>query len=202
MPTIVRSRKSSSRRRREILDAALRCFLQQGFHATTIEQIRDTSGVSHGSIYHHFGSKAAIALALYEEGMHDYRETVLSRLTRQATAEQGIRAIVEAHLEWTANDPARSLYLTRVASADVAGETAARIDAVNREFFHAVGGWLAPFAERGTIMAAVPELSVALILGPAAHLCRHWLAGRVTGDLLSFSNELANAAWQAMRTPT
>ena len=55
-------------RRKEILQAALSCFSEQGFDATTVEQIRHRSGASTGSIYHHFKNKAHIAAALYLEG--------------------------------------------------------------------------------------------------------------------------------------
>lgn len=45
-------------RRREILDAALACFVENGLVATTIEEIRLAAGASIGSLYHHFASKA------------------------------------------------------------------------------------------------------------------------------------------------
>src|SRR5438034_9109023 len=107
------ARRATHRRRRQILDGALSCFIKHGFEATTIEQIRVTSGASHGSIYHHFGSKEAIALALYVEGMHEYQQQVLTQLERQSTAAHGIRAMIAAHLEWVMAHPARALYLTR-----------------------------------------------------------------------------------------
>jgi AcrR family transcriptional regulator len=192
-------RKASAVRRRQILAAALDCFLRQGFEATTVEHIRDSSGASHGSIYHHFGSKEAIALALYEEGMQAYQQTVLEQLHRQNTAEQGVRALVTAHLRWTAADPNYSLYLTRVGTANASENTAERITAVNREFPRAVYDWLTPFIDRGEILRLPPELYVPLILGPAAHLARHWLLGRVEGDLVGQADVLADMAWRALR---
>src|SRR5262245_26592217 len=104
MRTSSRQRATTVFRRRQILDAALQCFLRQGIEATTMENIRDASGASHGSIYHHFGSKEAIALALYEEGMHDYQDAVLTQLAKQTTVEDGIRALIATHLRWTASD--------------------------------------------------------------------------------------------------
>jgi AcrR family transcriptional regulator len=199
MRTSSRQRSTTVFRRRQILDAALNCFLRQGIEATTMEHIRDASGASHGSIYHHFGSKEAIALALYEEGMHDYQEAVLSELARQTTVNDGIHAIIATHLRWTAADPNRSLYLTRVASADTTGATTERITAVNREFFHKIQDWLRPFVERREVIQAPFDLYVPLLLGATAHLCRHWLAGRITGKLPSFANDLANAAWRSLQ---
>ena len=48
-----------SSRKDEILQAALACFATWR-DATTIEMIRDRSGASIGSLYHHFGNKERI----------------------------------------------------------------------------------------------------------------------------------------------
>jgi AcrR family transcriptional regulator len=53
-------------RRREIMDAAVRCFVRNGLAATTIADIRNESGLSTGGIYLHFGSKAEIVAAVGE----------------------------------------------------------------------------------------------------------------------------------------
>ena len=50
-------------RKQAILEAALAAFLQKGVLATTIDDVRERSGASVGSIYHHYGSKEGIAAA-------------------------------------------------------------------------------------------------------------------------------------------
>ena len=60
---------STDTTRDEILDAALACFNEKGFTATTVEDVRGRSGASVGSIYHHFGGKEQIAAAIYVEGL-------------------------------------------------------------------------------------------------------------------------------------
>ena len=59
-------------RKDEILQAALACFTDFGVDATTIEMIRDRSGASIGSLYHHFGNKERIIGALYLAGTAEY----------------------------------------------------------------------------------------------------------------------------------
>lgn len=44
-------------RKAEILEAALALFARQGFHNTSIEQIRKKAGVSKGLIYNYFEKK-------------------------------------------------------------------------------------------------------------------------------------------------
>jgi AcrR family transcriptional regulator len=187
-------------RRQSILDAALTCFLEQGFDATTMEQIRQASGASHGSIYHHFGSKEAIALALYVEGLHDHRATIFARLQTQTTARDGIRAIITAHLESVAANPDRALFLTRTDLADASEETAQRIAEVNQEYFRAIYDWLRPFIDRGEVIRVPAALYVPLIVGPAAHFARHWLAQRMALDLQEVAETFAAAAWKSLTT--
>ena len=49
-----------------ILDAATEVFSTRGFSAATMADIVDHSGASIGSIYHHFGGKKELFLAIYD----------------------------------------------------------------------------------------------------------------------------------------
>jgi AcrR family transcriptional regulator len=49
-----------------ILDAAADVFRERGFTAATIGDVVAASGASIGSIYHHFGGKAELFLAIHE----------------------------------------------------------------------------------------------------------------------------------------
>jgi AcrR family transcriptional regulator len=190
----------STGRRQRILEAALRCFLEQGFDGTTMDQIRRASGASHGSIYHHFGSKEAIALSLYVDGLHEYHARVYAALRQQTTAREGIRAIIRAHLASVAADPHRSLFLTRMDLADTTEETAGGIAEVNQEFFRAISEWLKPYLDRGEVIRVPASLYVPLVLGPTAHFCRHWLAQRMALDMDEVAETFAAAAWKSLTT--
>lgn len=52
-------------RRESILDAALECFVERGFHGTAIPQIAEKANIAAGTIYHYFESKEALVNALY-----------------------------------------------------------------------------------------------------------------------------------------
>lgn len=53
--------------RERILDAALRLFVDQGFHHTSMPDIVRASGTSVGAVYHHFGSKDELARVLHRQ---------------------------------------------------------------------------------------------------------------------------------------
>jgi len=54
-------------RRKQILDAALRCISKNGYHGTRMDDIVAASGLSKGAIYWHFKSKEEIFLALMDD---------------------------------------------------------------------------------------------------------------------------------------
>ena len=54
-------------KRRQILDAAVRVFARQGFHATRVSDIADEAGVAYGLVYHYFSSKDEVLNELFVE---------------------------------------------------------------------------------------------------------------------------------------
>jgi AcrR family transcriptional regulator len=54
-------------KRRQILDAAVRVFARQGFHATRVSDIADEAGVAYGLVYHYFNSKEEVLNELFVE---------------------------------------------------------------------------------------------------------------------------------------
>jgi AcrR family transcriptional regulator len=53
-------------RRTQIALAALRCFSEKGFHATTMDDVVRASGLSKGSLYWHFENKEEVFLAVFD----------------------------------------------------------------------------------------------------------------------------------------
>ncbi|MHA7985288.1 TetR/AcrR family transcriptional regulator [Rathayibacter sp. CAU 1779] len=60
--------------RRTILDAARDVFVDEGYADANIAHIVERSGLSVGSVYHHFNGKADLFLALWEEFEAVYSE--------------------------------------------------------------------------------------------------------------------------------
>jgi AcrR family transcriptional regulator len=66
-----------------ILDAAVRVFANQGFHACRVSDIADEAGVAYGLVYHYFASKDEVLDTLFLE-----RWDVMLQMIRQVDAEQ------------------------------------------------------------------------------------------------------------------
>ena len=54
-------------KRRLILNAAVRVFARQGFHACRVSDIADEAGVAYGLVYHYFASKDEVLDTLFLE---------------------------------------------------------------------------------------------------------------------------------------
>jgi len=79
MPTRRATRRQPEVSRGEILDAALACFTEAGYHETSIDAIADRAGLSKGAIYWHFAGKRELFLALVDraqEPVESLAETV------------------------------------------------------------------------------------------------------------------------------
>ena len=195
----IKRRPATEKRRREILDAALSCFLNKGYAGTTIEDIRNLSKASHGSIYHQFRSKDEIAYVLFIEGMQDYHQEVLKSLESVTDLKEVLHAIIHTHIRITVENPEVSLYLTQISMADDVGDIEEQYKSLNDDFANDIWLTLKPFIEKNLIRKLPGELYFSIIIGPAAHLCRSWLRKRVQTNPMESVDDLTEAAWYSLR---
>jgi TetR/AcrR family transcriptional regulator, fatty acid metabolism regulator protein len=97
--------KAAPDKRRLILDAAVRVFARQGFHACRVADIADEAGVAYGLVYHYFGSKDEVLDTLFLE-----RWQVMLELIREVDAEplpvrEKLRAIASFIIDSYSHDP-------------------------------------------------------------------------------------------------
>lgn len=83
--------------RREILDAAAQCFMEQGFHATSIDVVARRMGATKGRVYHHYPSKVDLFFDVHRLGMELLFRAV--EPARQAPGDplQVLAAMMKAH---------------------------------------------------------------------------------------------------------
>jgi TetR/AcrR family transcriptional regulator, acrAB operon repressor len=59
-----RTKEEAKETRKSVLDAALYVFSRKGYAAAALEEIAEEAGLTRGAIYHHFGSKEKLYIAL------------------------------------------------------------------------------------------------------------------------------------------
>lgn len=88
---------------RAIIDAGLRLFAEQGFSATTVDQITAAAGVAKGTFYYYFKTKEDLALA----GLIPVLEAAEAELTGRAQEPfaQQLAALFTRFHQWIAANP-------------------------------------------------------------------------------------------------
>ena len=97
IPTQIKNPDLVVRRRRQIVDAAVPLFIQNGFHKTTTRQIARAAGFSIGSLYEYVTSKEDV-LYLVCEAIHAEVEQGLAEALAHAT--KGRDALAEVIREY------------------------------------------------------------------------------------------------------
>lgn len=187
-------------RKKEIIKAALDCFIESGTTDTSINEICKKSNASTGSIYHHFGSKEQLAAAVYLEGITDYQEGYINVLETSMDAKSGIYGVIAYHLEWVAKNPAWAQFIIRERHASFMGTTESDLGRLNQEFVNRVSLWFYTHIVSGTIRKTSPELYQAILMGPVQEYIKNCMLKNQTRDIKAVAEELGFAAWVALKS--
>jgi AcrR family transcriptional regulator len=95
MPRVTQQHRDN--RREQILAAARRCFLRDGFHGTSMQDLFGESGLSAGAVYGYFASKDDVIVAIAEENMQEIVAMIHMVATKQPA--QSIGATVAGIFE-------------------------------------------------------------------------------------------------------
>jgi AcrR family transcriptional regulator len=79
--------------RARIMAAAAECFTRAGYDATGMAEICKQAGVSKGAFYHHFPSKQAVFLALFDRWLHGLDTSMEATRAAGATALQRLEEL-------------------------------------------------------------------------------------------------------------
>jgi AcrR family transcriptional regulator len=72
-----RERADAARNRERVLAAARRLFAEHGVHAVTMSAVAREAGVAKGTVFHRFGDRAGLALALLDEAERTLQDQLL-----------------------------------------------------------------------------------------------------------------------------
>lgn len=115
-----RRRAQAGELREDIVEAARRLFLAQGYVATTMEAIAAAAGVARPTVFAAFGSKAAILSRVIDRaiGGDEFLNPVTDRpWYRQLTEEPDPRGLLRAHARYCCGVNARVGPVQRMAEA-------------------------------------------------------------------------------------
>ena len=93
--------KTTAKRRNQILEAAVMCFLEHGYHQTGVRDIAARAGVSLGNLYNHFRGKhdVLVEIAMLERCE---LEPFLKILNSNAPAPKVLKKFIRAYAKYLA----------------------------------------------------------------------------------------------------
>lgn len=127
-------------RRAEILEAAERIFVANGYEGATIRKIADEVGVSSTALYMHFPDKGCILLEISERTIRQLLERNAEIASKPEDAARRVELMLDSYMRWGLEHPnAYMLVFCSVTPvSDVLGDSLAEISARCYDIFSGV----------------------------------------------------------------
>jgi AcrR family transcriptional regulator len=187
--------------REDLMAAGLAVFDRDGFEGATVAAIRTRARASNGSFFHFFGSKKELAGTLFLEVLQRYHAAVLAAIDTDCGAQEGIRRLIRAHLDWVVNNRREARFLFEISRSEWTEDVRDAQRAQNSRLADGVERWRAPLIARGDLLPMPPVLFFSQIIGPAQIFCRAWLSGRDRSDPTQQADILIACAIRALVAP-
>lgn len=182
--------------RERLLAAAARVFLQHGVGAAAMDLVRQEAGVSNGSLYHHFPTKAQLADALCAQILRDFHAAVLAPAAGRASAQAAVKGMVRAHIDWVLRYPEQARLLQELKRAGSLAPDAGEWTQANGDAFEALRAWVEAKVTAGEMRALPFPAWIAVVFAPALSLTGYWLTPSAVAPKVRAA--LEHAAWKAV----
>lgn len=126
-------------RRQQILDAASACFVRQGFHQTTVQDICQEAGLSAGAVYRYFPGKEHIIAASCLDCQQGIVDLIKAAKSQDAFPLQTLDFIIEHGLNMLGGDAFREPTMMNVQVWSEAMRSAAVKEALLAATFDTLG---------------------------------------------------------------
>jgi TetR/AcrR family transcriptional regulator, fatty acid metabolism regulator protein len=183
-------------KRRVILDAAVRVFAHQGFHACRVSDIADEAGVAYGLVYHYFASKDEVLDTLFLERWNVMLELIREVDSQPLPVREKLGAIASFIVDSYRHDPdvMKVIIVEVTRAANSFGQThLAQI----REAYELIGEIVTKAQEEGVFKPEIEARFAAMAFyGTIEQLLTGWIFGlRPQGN-----EDFERAKWLVVET--
>ncbi|MDF2697265.1 MAG: putative transcriptional regulator, TetR family [Labilithrix sp.] len=182
-----------------LLDSALSVFAKHPKGGYSVHAVVAESGISLGSLYHHFGSMDGLSAALYSRCMAQLLDAIVAGLEGVSSPRAAIVAVVRSYLAFTEHERVAAMFIHSAPSERFLAEHAASIAAAKAPRLERILAALRPHVRSGAIVALPEPLLEMLIIGPVAEISRRWLAGAPGIDIEEAARLVPERVWRAVR---
>jgi AcrR family transcriptional regulator len=182
-PTRPALRERYERRRSEVVDAAARVFAQRGFHATSMQDLTDATGLAAGGLYHYIGSKDQLLVAICDELMVPLLSRARELVAEHRAPEDELRGLVRMWVEHVEGHRAHMLVFQQERHVLEHESQWRAVRASRKEFEQLLDGVLRRGEEAGAFRFADRRLALLALLGMVNHTPQWFRArGRLTAE--------------------
>jgi len=150
--------------RQEILRAAARLFQQQGYDATSMNDVAAALKLSKGGLYHHFQSKDEILFDLMNHAMDITEERVINPVKAIGDPEERLRMLIRRHIAVVLSERDREITVMLHENHPLSPTLRKRINARKKDYVHFLENLIAEVqrsrGSKGTVTARAAAFAV------------------------------------------
>jgi len=158
-------------KRQAVLRAAVRMFNEHGFHATSLEAVAASLGISKPTIYHYLGNKDQVLLECVSFGLDQLLEAAESARRQTGTGIERLRSFLRRYAEINMGDFGRCVI--RTGEEALSPESRRRFRGLKKQIDRAMRKLIEEGIADGSIAPVDPKL-LAFTLAGALNWTARW----------------------------
>jgi AcrR family transcriptional regulator len=180
-------REATIEPRQEILRAAARLFQQQGYHATSMNDVAAALKLSKGGLYHHFQSKDEILFNIMSHAMDITEERVINSARRIPDPEERLRTLIRLHIEVVLSQEDREITVMLHENHPLPPGLRRKINGRKKDYVHFVENLVAEVQRQKNLPSQVSPRAAAFALVGMINWIYQWYKpeGPLTGDQIA-----------------
>ena len=194
IPSLVMLREAATERRQEIrpeprqeiLRAAARLFQQQGYDATSMNDVAAALKLSKGGLYHHFQSKDEILFHIMSHAMEITEERVVKVARRIEDVEERLRTLIRLHIQVVLSPEDREITVMLHENHPLPPALRRKINGRKKDYLVFVENLVAEVQRKRNSQSPVTPRATAFALAGMINWIYQWYkpGGPLTGDAL------------------
>ncbi len=179
-------RETTVEPRQEILRTAARLFQQQGYDATSMNDVAAALRLSKGGLYHHFQSKDEILYHIMSHALDITEERVINVVRKIEGAEQRLRTLIRLHIEVVLSAEDREITVMLHENHPLPHGLRRKINARKKDYVYFVENLIADVQrQRGAHTQVTPRAAAFALLGMINWIYQWYKPdGPLTGEAL------------------
>src|SRR5215813_11099944 len=160
------TREATLDSRQEILRTAARLFQEQGYDATSMNDVAAALKLSKGGLYHHFQSKDEILFHIMSQAMDITEEQVINAARRIEGAEERLRTLIRLHIGVVISQEDREITVMLHENHPLPTGLRRKINGRKKDYIYFVENLIADVQrQRGSSSSVTPRAAAFALLG-------------------------------------